>query len=188
MSDRQDRKLDEVVVARYTYRHEAEFAAGFLKDAGIPYRLQIDDPSLGISVSTSATLWVLGMDERRAREILDVDGTGLAISSVSGRDWGAIPGPAEGPERDPVDDAVVRERAGPPTKSETALTGRERLISVVVGVGTVSTLAIEAIRDAPSAVWTGISLLGALLVVVGLTGHAPRVLRGFLSALSGDVR
>ncbi|MDH3424291.1 MAG: DUF2007 domain-containing protein, partial [Gemmatimonadota bacterium] len=94
MSDRQDRKLDEVVVARYTYRHEAEFAAGFLKDAGIPYRLQIDDPSLGISVSTSATLWVLGMDERRAREILDVDGTGLAISSVSGRDWGAIPGPA----------------------------------------------------------------------------------------------
>jgi hypothetical protein len=43
MSDRIDKKLEQVAVAEFTYRHEAEFAAGFLTDAGIPHRLQIDD-------------------------------------------------------------------------------------------------------------------------------------------------
>lgn len=71
MSDRNDRKLEQVPVGSYNYRHEAEFAAGFLKSAGIPYRLQIEDPTLGLSASESATLWVHAMDERRAREVLD---------------------------------------------------------------------------------------------------------------------
>jgi hypothetical protein len=71
MTDRNDRKLQQVPVGSYTYRHEAEFAAGFLKSAGIPYRLQIDDPALGLSASESATLWVHAMDERRARAVLD---------------------------------------------------------------------------------------------------------------------
>lgn len=74
MSDRTERKLQQVVVGRYGYRHEAEFAAGFLDDAGIPYRLQVDDPVLGFSLSASpATIWVLGVDERRARAVLDHD-------------------------------------------------------------------------------------------------------------------
>ena len=45
MSGNTDRKLQDVVVARYQYRHEAEFAAGFLDDAEIAYRLQVDDNS-----------------------------------------------------------------------------------------------------------------------------------------------
>ena len=55
MSDQVEKKLQNVAVASYEYRHDAEFAAGFLDDAGIPYRLQIDDPGLGISVGVAAT-------------------------------------------------------------------------------------------------------------------------------------
>ena len=50
MSERTDQKLREVAVAWYAFRHEAEFAAGFLDDAGIPYRMQVDDPVLGSGV------------------------------------------------------------------------------------------------------------------------------------------
>lgn len=79
MSDREDRKLVQIPVGQYAYRHEAEFAAGFLEDAGIPYRLQIDDPALGVPMSGSATLWVAAMDERRARELLEVEGELLEV-------------------------------------------------------------------------------------------------------------
>lgn len=71
MSDRVDHKLQDVVLARFQYRHEAEFAAGFLDEAGIPYRLQIDDAALGLPLGEPGTLWVRGMDERRAREVLE---------------------------------------------------------------------------------------------------------------------
>lgn len=71
MAEREDRKFREVAVGRYGYRHEAEFAAGFLHDAGIPYRLQVDDPSLGMTLSTSAIVWVHAADQERAREILE---------------------------------------------------------------------------------------------------------------------
>ncbi len=72
MSGRTDRKLQDVVVARFQYRHEAEFAAGFLDDARIPYRLQVDDAAMGMMISIPATLWVRAVDLRRAREILDL--------------------------------------------------------------------------------------------------------------------
>lgn len=74
MSDREDRKLREVAVGRYGYRHEAEFAAGFLEDAGIPYRLQMNDPSMGMPLAASAILWVHAMDAERATDILDTGG------------------------------------------------------------------------------------------------------------------
>ena len=35
--------MSEVVVARFTYRHQAEFARGFLADAGISARVMSDD-------------------------------------------------------------------------------------------------------------------------------------------------
>ncbi|HUF76776.1 MAG TPA: DUF2007 domain-containing protein [Longimicrobiales bacterium] len=75
MSDRIDRKLEQVAVGQFTYRHEAEFAAGFLADAGIPYRLQADDAGgdLGLTLGRSATLWVLAVDAERAREVLDLE-------------------------------------------------------------------------------------------------------------------
>ena len=73
MSDRIDKKLEQVAVAQFTYRHEAEFAAGFLADAGIPYRLQIDDAGgdLGLTLGRPAIVWVLAADAERAREVLD---------------------------------------------------------------------------------------------------------------------
>jgi hypothetical protein len=72
MAERVDKKLQTVVLARYRYRHEAEFAAGFLDEAGIPYRLQIDDPAMGMTIGTPATLWVRGMDVRAALDTLNV--------------------------------------------------------------------------------------------------------------------
>ena len=75
---RQDKKLEQVAVGQYGYRHEAEFAAGFLDDAGIPYRLQIDDGGgdLGLTLGRAAVIWVRAVDVERAREVLDVGGDG----------------------------------------------------------------------------------------------------------------
>jgi hypothetical protein len=76
VTPRIDRKLDQVAVAEFTYRHEAEFAAGFLEDAGIPYRLQIDDAGgdLGLTLGRSAIVWVRAIDFERARDVLNLGG------------------------------------------------------------------------------------------------------------------
>lgn len=76
MTDRVDKKLELVAVGEYAYRHEAEFAAGFLSDAGIPYRLQVDDAGgdLGLTLGGRAVVWVHAMDLDRAREVLDLEG------------------------------------------------------------------------------------------------------------------
>lgn len=71
VTNKTDKKLQLVVVGRYSYRHEAELAAGFLTDADIPYRLQIDDPLLGLTLSSPAVLWVRGVDEGRTRDLLE---------------------------------------------------------------------------------------------------------------------
>jgi hypothetical protein len=78
MSERVDRKLQEVPLAEYRYRHEAEFAAGFLSDAGIPFRLQFDDAGgadLGLSMSRPAVLWVRTVDAAAAREVVGLEET-----------------------------------------------------------------------------------------------------------------
>lgn len=78
MTDSTDKKLEQVAVAEFTFRHEAEFAAGFLADAGIPYRLQIDDAGgdLGLTLGSRAVVWVLAVDAERARRVLDLEGDG----------------------------------------------------------------------------------------------------------------
>jgi len=83
MKERIDRKLDQVSVGEYRYRHEAEFAAGFLADAGIPYRLQIDDAGgdLGLTLGRPAIIWVRTEDAERAREALDT-GSGTPLEDV----------------------------------------------------------------------------------------------------------
>jgi hypothetical protein len=73
VTHRREHKLEPVEVGRYNYRHEAEFAAGFLEDGDIPYRLQIDDPLLGMTMGAPAILWVRRVDEARARELLGAD-------------------------------------------------------------------------------------------------------------------
>ncbi len=62
MTSTRDDAEGEVVLARFRYRHEAELAAGFLLDGGIPFRLQIDDAGgvdFGTTFSRPPVLWVL---------------------------------------------------------------------------------------------------------------------------------
>lgn len=62
-----------VVVARYGRRYEAEFARGFLEDAGIPAVVAADDAGgadLGLSMARSVPLLVRAEDAERAREVL----------------------------------------------------------------------------------------------------------------------
>jgi hypothetical protein len=82
MTDRVDKKLELVAVAEFAYRHEAEFAAGFLADAGIPYRLQADDAGgdLGLTLGRRAVIWVHAMDVDRARDVLDLEGGGEEVA------------------------------------------------------------------------------------------------------------
>jgi hypothetical protein len=78
-----DPRLEQVVVAEFRYRHEAEFAAGFLTDAGIPFRLQIDDAGgdLGLTLGKAARVWVRADDAERARDVLDT-GSGTPVEDV----------------------------------------------------------------------------------------------------------
>lgn len=61
---------DAVVVARFTYRHEAEFAAGFLADAGIPHSVLVDDHGGHITLNNSARVFVGAPDAEAARQVL----------------------------------------------------------------------------------------------------------------------
>lgn len=61
---------DLVVIARFTYRHDGEFARGFLEDAGIPSHLAVDDAAGHVTFSNVATLVVREEDADEAREIL----------------------------------------------------------------------------------------------------------------------
>lgn len=190
MSDREDRKLREVPLATYAYRHEAEFAGGFLKDAGIPYRLQIDDPALGISISTSAKIWVAAIDERRARAVLD-GGRALEPAEEPDTDRPEDGGLDEvrhsAPRRTPTKGRREAERAvAQRPKDQSDLTLRHRLISLGGSVAVASLLGVEAVREAGFAVALGVALVGAALAVVAVTGRAPRFLARILVALSGD--
>jgi hypothetical protein len=157
----------EIPLARYSYRHEAEFAAGFLDEAGVPYRLQIDDPAMGIAVGMSATLWVRGADEAHAREVLELDASGRpppGSPMPTSREAGRGPVAAAGP---------------------TVLSGRERGLLVLgaaalAGGGLFLPEALHPIlQAAPSA--------GAvLLALAGVLGRAPAGLRRFLRAIAGD--
>lgn len=190
MSDREDRKLREVPLATYAYRHEAEFAGGFLKDAGIPYRLQIDDPALGISISTSAKIWVAAIDERRARAVLDGGGA-LEPAEEPHTDWPEDGGLDEvhhpAPRRTPPKSRGEADPAGAlRPKDQSDLTLRHRLISLGGSVAIASLLGVEVVREAGFAVALGVAVVGAALAVVAMTGRAPGFLARILVALSGD--
>ena len=73
MTRKVERKLQHVPIAEFQYRHEAELAAGFLSDAGLPYRLQVDDAGgagLGLSLMSPSVLWVRAVDAEVARDLL----------------------------------------------------------------------------------------------------------------------
>ena len=211
MGDREDTKLREVVVATYGYRHEAEFAAGFLDDAGIPYRLQIDDPALGISMSTSAKIWVAAMDERRARAILQQE---LAVEPEDGEEWEGEDGEVGEPDGSATATEARRARPDAPGRKaartgskvsprptpgqdvdrtpygvgnvQPDLTLRQRLISLGGSVAVASTLGLQAVQDAGWMATGSIAVVGAGLAVVAMVGRAPGFLQRILAALSGD--
>lgn len=165
MTERVDRKLMEVPIVRYGYRHEAEFASGFLDEAGIPYRLEVEDATLGIAASTSATIWVRGMDVERARDVLELeDGTpGVRLTTT----------------RSPAARTPVRERDG----SWPALTGPERVVGAGIGGGLIVTSQLLTV-SVPMLV-PAMSIGGVLLLLPALLGRAPRWLRGVLAGVTG---
>lgn len=174
MSDRVEKKLQHVAVANYEYRHDAEFAAGFLDDAGIPYRLQVDDPALGISIGVSATIWVRGMDEARAREILEVDNRPVALTQrASGRD---IQRRAGGP--------TPRRPGRPPTES--TLDPRERVISFLLSAASLGIGASALTYLSSESAGYVAAGAAAILAIFGITGRAPDMIRRFLGALAGN--
>lgn len=61
-------------IARFSYRHDAEFARGFLEDAEIPSELQVDDAGGFISPANTAALIVRVEDAMKARAVLDEAG------------------------------------------------------------------------------------------------------------------
>ncbi len=72
---RNEPRQKDVLIAEYVYRHEAEFGAGFLADAGIPFRVQADDAGGaygGMTFTSAARIWVRSQDAEKAREILEV--------------------------------------------------------------------------------------------------------------------
>ena len=75
MTMRNEPRQKDVLIAEYVYRHEAEFGAGFLADAGIPFRVQADDAGGaygGMTFTSAARIWVRSQDAEKAREILQV--------------------------------------------------------------------------------------------------------------------
>ena len=159
-------KLVEVPVARYGFRHEAEFAAGFLDDAGIPYRLQLDDPALGTSLAMQATIWVLEPDVERVRELLELDDRGRGLSLTSRPESRGTP-------------PVRRERAD---VAWPRLATRERFLGGALGIALgASSTSLASVAFGPEAAAIG----GVGLVGAALFGRAPRWLRSMLAALTG---
>lgn len=66
-----------MVLARFAHRHQAELARGYLKDAGIPSVLTVDDGGgafgapLTFTLASFATVRVRPEDVERAREVLE---------------------------------------------------------------------------------------------------------------------
>ena len=59
-------------VGDFASRHEAELAQGFLDDAGIESRIEVDDAggNLGLTLDYEAFIVVRASDAERAREVL----------------------------------------------------------------------------------------------------------------------
>jgi len=169
MSERIDMKLAEVALAQYGYRHEAEFASGFLEDAGIPYRLQVEDATLGVAAATSATIWVRGMDVQRARDLLELDdgSTGKRLTT----DRQAAPVTRGGSGR-----AVAQGRWP-------SLTGLERLLGAFLGASLVA--GGQLVTSTVPLLVPALTISGLLVALPALLGRAPRTVKHLLAALTG---
>ena len=167
MSKQTDRKLEHVPVAEFRYRHEAELAAGFLADAGIPFRLQADDAGgadLGLSLLRPSILWVRAVDQELARDL---------IAPVE-----------DEPVRAPAASAVAPRRPSEPSVG--SLSARERAVSGVSALA----LLVTAPNLPPSPLQTPLvvlcSVAGVAFLAAAALGRAPGLLGGLLRMLSGS--
>ncbi len=67
-----------VTVATFTWRHEAELAAGYLKDAGLPHSVIVDDHGGHLTLNNSARVLVAPSVADEARKVLRQAGIDLA--------------------------------------------------------------------------------------------------------------
>jgi hypothetical protein len=196
MAERVDKKLQTVVLARYQYRHEAEFAAGFLDEAGIPYRLQIDDPALGMTVGTPATLWVRGMDVRAALDTLNVRELPSHRVAAEAAETAETAEAAEPPDTGEAADGAVTAHAaeitsatgyGRSTLRHRAASERLSTLERMVALSMFVVVGGTAYLASAGAVWGVVAVaLAAPLGLVGLLGRAPSAIRRFLRAISGS--
>jgi len=166
-----DRKDTPVPVAEYRYRHEAEFAAGFLSDAGIPYRLQIDDAGgadLGLSLLRPAVLWVREADAEEARELIAWE-DGSDSPSEAGPERRSLEAGSERSE--PGDEGLSLMERGVSAGLSTALLAGAPLVPPGGYRGSLVALCVIG----------GLACLGA-----ALAGRAPGLLRDVLRALAGS--
>ena len=156
----------DVPIAEYSYRHEAEFAAGFLEDAGIPFRLQTDDAGGAdsfMTISRPARLWVRSEDVEEARDVLDIDD-----ASGSGA-------------------AVARRSPARPDPSGTALVARERLLAGTLGSAVLAVaLGVTPLTLSP-ALTLVIFVLALVLAIAAVFARTWRPFRLALRMLSGHV-
>jgi hypothetical protein len=169
LSNRVERKLQHVAIAEFRYRHEAELAAGFLADAGIPYRLQTDDAggaNFGLSMLRPAILWVRALDAQEARELV----TPEELESE--------------PDPEPVGLAQPVRRA--PTTSGGPLSVRERSVAGALALALLVTA--PSLPPAPlQPAWVALCYVGGFaLLGVAAVGRAPGPLERLLSMLSGS--
>jgi Putative prokaryotic signal transducing protein len=65
---------DTVVIARFNHRYEADFAQGYLNDAGIESVVSADDAGgadIGLAFTRQVRLLVLATEEERSRVVLE---------------------------------------------------------------------------------------------------------------------
>ena len=188
----------DVVVAEFNYRHEAEFAAGFLDDAGIPYRLQTDDAGgvdIGVGMGRPARLWVCGEDADEARDLLEVT-PNAAVASVPDDQQEDDEAPPTGLFMPRSDTAVEprtvargERRIGRPSLGASKLCGAERAVALTLGALLVA-LGQGVVGGVPQGqlgeVWAAlVGLFGAAFVLSGLVGRSWGPLRSLLRTLSG---
>jgi hypothetical protein len=180
MSESGAERVPTVAVAAYGFRHEAEFAAGFLDDAGIPYRLQIDDPAMGMS---SAVIWVREIDEAKARALLEVQEgetvTLTAKAESSGR------GMKSSAQHRPAVRSDSPNGTGVISDFWPRLSWRARGLALFAGV--TAAAAVQLIDLPTASMGPRIAVtLAAFLGGIALLGRAPRSVGSVLQALTGD--
>lgn len=191
-------RLPDVVIATFQYRHEAEFAAGFLENAGIPFRLQVDDAGgadAGVTVSNPARVWVRADDVEEARELLEVEDTDGALDQY----FDALGGVSEDDDA-PASGTFIRAPAATSSvttqarsdlrvRSESQLCGIERVVSggLAIACGALA----QAVGPIPgatpgAALWIGgLAALALVFGVSALVGRSWGPFRSILRSLSG---